>query len=313
MIEGLVALIAYFNTSLQGLITIPLVFLSVAAPFNARTIAEADLSKSVLLAKPPAPLQEATTLKIVTFNIQDLIVVGMDRPERMRAIGEVLTELDPDIVGMQESFVEPERQVLLDALGNSRLKYHQYYPSGTIGSGLLTLSAYPITEAFFHRYVQGGKWWKPYHGDWWAGKGVSLARIELPNGAGHVDFYDTHAQAGYSSPDEYVETRKEQMTELARFINASVTGTSPAFFVSDMNCSPGSAPFEIAVNEAKLERVMKMDTSIDHIFAVTNPRYAFEVIDTQPIHKIIPVGDRTTSLSDHTGYMSTVRIVPKER
>lgn len=311
MLEAFVGLATHFNTCLYGLVTIPLVILSAAAPFNAWTPSETDLSKSALLAAPPAPVQAPLTLKIVTFNIQDLFVVGRDRPARMRAIGEALTELDPDIVGIQEAFIEPERQVLFDALEGSRLKYRQYYPSGAVGSGLLTLSAYPIVEAFFHRYGDACPWWKVHQGDWWGGKGVSLARLELPGGAGYLDFYDTHAQAGYGEHGGYRGVRTAQMRELAAFVRASATGTSPAFVVGDMNCRPGSVDFETAVAQANLERLMTMDTGIDHILAIENPRYVFEVVDTKPIEKMIPVGDRTTALSDHTGYLSTVRIVPE--
>ncbi|MDQ1256248.1 MAG: sphingomyelin phosphodiesterase 2, partial [Candidatus Hydrogenedentes bacterium] len=248
--------------------------------------------------------------KIATFNIHDLLVVAFDHKARMRAIGEVLTELDPDIVGIQEAFIEADRAVLFEAIEGSRLQYRQYFPSGIAGSGLLTLSAYPIREAFFHRYVQGGKWYKPYHGDWWGGKGVSLARIELPGGA-CVDFFDTHAQASYWTRNEYLGIRKAQMRELAAFVGASATGAGPAFLVGDMNCRPGAPDFQIAVEQGKLKRVMAVETPIDHIFRVENPRYRFETLDTRPIEGTVDLGGRQSRLSDHTGYMSTVRVTPQ--
>ena len=308
---GLLALSKSANACFHAFLTVPLVILAAAAPFNAWTPAETDLSESALLTAPPTALDQPVTLVLATFNIQDLMVVGRHRPERMRAIGAMLTEFDPDIVGIQESFIEPDRQVLLDALANSRLKYHHYFRSATVGSGLLTLSAYPITEAHFYRYQHDGKWYKPYHGDWWGGKGVSLARIQLPDDAGYIDFYDTHAHAGYLNRAEYLGVRKAQMHEMAAFLGASATQVSPAFLVGDMNCAPGGPDFQIALEEAQLVRLMAVGSGVDHIFGVRNPRYTFEVLDSQPIRKAVPIGpNRRVRLSDHTGYLSTIRITP---
>jgi len=307
----LMGLTVFFNASFHALFTLPVAIMSIAAPLNAWTPAETDLSQSVLLSEPASVLDAPVTLTLVTFNIQDLIVVGRDRPERMRAIGEVLTELDPDIVGIQEAFVEADRHILFDSLRGSRLHHRHYFRSGLMGSGLLTLSAYPIVEAFFHRYEHAGKWYKPYHGDWWGGKGVSLCRIALPDGAGIIDFYNTHAQAGYGDPAEYLAVRRGQMTELAAFVRASSAATSPAFLVGDMNCRPGAPAFDIAVEHGRLERLMTIKTGIDHIFGIRKPRYALDVIDTTPIQKLITVADgRQSGLSDHSGYCSTIHITP---
>jgi len=278
---------------------------AVAAMFNGRTGMVTDLRKSLLLAQPAAPLADEVVLKIVTFNIQDLYVAGKNRIARMKAIGETLRYLDPDIVGIQESFIEKDRQKLLDSLDGSRLAYNQYYKSGTVGCGLLVLSAYPIVETFFHRYEQNGKWYKFYHGDWWAGKGVALARIALPQGV--IDFYNTHAHAAYGST-EYDGVRKFQMGSLARFILDSWTRTAPALLVGDMNCAPGSIQYNTLVAGAGLERLMNIDSRIDHIFAAPSDNYDYQVLETLPITGNVP--GQATPLSDHSGYMSTIRVRP---
>lgn len=285
------------------------IVLLIAVPFNSRTGSETDLAKSTMISEPPAPLSKEVTLKIVTFNIQDLLVVARDHVARMKAIGETLTQLDPDIVGIQEGFIEKHRKVLLDALSTSRLKYSQYYPSATVGSGKFILSAYPIVEAFFHRYTVSNPWYKFYEGDWWAGKGVGLARIQLPEGAGFVDFYDTHLQAGYGNP-AYVPVREAQMCQLVSFIKKSATGTSPAFLVGDLNCDTDSEAFKIAQNDGGLERLMTMESHIDHILGLRNAKYVFETLVTQPIQRTITVPGGKNTLSDHTGWISTIRIKP---
>lgn len=293
--------------SLFFLIAVLVAALVVAALFNGRTYVATDLRDSLLLAQPVAPLAREVVLKVVTFNIQDLYIAGQNRVARMRAIGERLLDLDPDLVGIQESFIEKDRATLLSVLSGSRLTHHQYYRSGTVGCGLLVLSAFPIVETFFHRYAENGKWYKPYHGDWWAGKGVALARIALPQGI--LDFYNTHAHAAYGSP-QYDGVRQFQMGALAEFMGRSRIGAAPALLVGDMNCRPGSTQYETVVEGAGLQRLMNIESRIDHIFGMQCGHYDFEVLDTQPIEGTVPGTPKPTRLSDHTGYISTIRIRP---
>lgn len=231
---------------------------------NGHVGTETAFAQSSFLKNAPEPLTEALTVKIVTFNIQDLWVVSANRPERMHHIARVLTALDPDIAGFQESFIEKDRDVLLKALGSSRLRYHQYFPSGVGGSGLLICSAWPIREAYFLRYSISGPAYRIWEGDFWAGKGAALARIETP--AGILDFYNTHAQAGYGRAS-YRDVRCIQMKELADFMNASRSNTAPAFLVGDMNCGIGDVDYEIVLNEARLQRSMAVDSHIDPLLS----------------------------------------------
>lgn len=268
---------------------------------------ETDYSASIFLKDKPKPLAEPLTLKIVTFNIQDLFVVGRNRPARMRHIARVLADLDPDLVGFQESFIGKDRDVLIKALEATRLRHHQYYSSSVGGSGLLISSAWPIREVFYHRYSVSGPPQRIWEGDFWAGKGVALARIETP--AGMLDFYNTHAQAGYGRVS-YREVRRTQMAELAAFMNGSRTQNAPAFLVGDMNCSIGDVDYETAAGDAGLIRLMAIDSRIDHIFAAHNDYHAFEVLDTVNIAERITEDGEVFGLSDHPGYMSTIRITP---
>lgn len=270
---------------------------------NGRIGVQAAYSTSHLLANPPERLKEPVDLKIVTFNIQDLYIVGQNRPERMRAIGAKLTELDPDIVGFQEAFVYDERQILLDALKDSRLKYSMYYESGTIGSGLLIVSAYPIRETFFHRYTANNDWYRLWEGDWWAGKGMALARIELPGG-GYLDLYDTHAQADYGRAANE-EVRLSQMQEASHFVLDTRTGTAPTFLLGDFNCRAGEADYEHIVSTLNLTRLLEGRPRIDHVFAMADPAYEYTITGYEEI-----VEHDGIRLSDHRGYMAKVHIAP---
>jgi len=272
---------------------------------NPRTPSNTDIASSELLRDPPPPLSEPVTLTMVTFNIQSLWVVGWNRPARMRALGDLMVEFQPDIVCWQEAFIDSDRALLIESLEGSGLEYHEYYPSATMGSGLMISSRYPIREALFHRFEASNPWHRVWEGDWWAGKGVALARIELPDGQGIVDVYNTHAQAGYGRPS-YIDVRKDQFRETAAFFEATHLPTAPGFYLGDINARDGrNAGYELIVELANLERVMLVPSSIDHIFGFIGRGYEFEVEESWEFDR-----HQGIRLSDHNGYASRIRIIP---
>lgn len=286
-----------------------LILVCSCAILNGRTPSNTDLATSALLAAPPPVLDQPVTLKAVTFNIWGLYAVSRHRLARMHAIAEKLRELNPDIVGFQEAWVHSDHDILADGLKEIGLIHREYYPSGLVGSGLLVLSRWPIAEAFFHRYTKQGYWYRFDQGDYWAAKGVCLARIELPGG-GLLDFFNTHAQAGYGVP-EYRQVRLVQMREHAEFVNAAATGSAPVLCAGDFNTRPGREDYQALVGGADLDRLTSTSTGIDSILARRSPHYAYEVLEVTPIRQTVHVGEDTVGLSDHTGYMVTLRILPR--
>ena len=258
-------------------------------------------------------LAQNLTLKVVTFNIQDTYVVGKHRPERMQAIAATLCELDPDIVGFQESFIYEDRKVLMDRLiKGSRLKYHQYYPSPVAGSGLLISSAYQIVDKSFHRFEASNPFYKVWEADWWGGKGVALAKIKLPEDAGILNLYNTHTQADYEKAD-YEVVRSNQLSNLAKYVRETKGNQSPSILIGDMNCLSGDVEFQSLVSEADLMHMMSIDSGLDHIFALRDSLNAFDVLKTTKIQAEIVVKETVTALSDHLGYMTTLSITPRNK
>lgn len=307
---------------------LPPAFVCLVALGNGRVGAATDFRGSALLQAPPPVLAAPLTLRVVTFNIAAAYGFTNNRAVRLRAIADLLRELDPDLVGLQEAFIASDRDALLGYLSDTRLRHQVRFPSATVGNGLWILSAHPIEEAWFHRYERAGRWYRLWEGDWWAGKGIGLARVRLPGG-GLVDFFDTHAQAGRENPENEV-VRLGQMEELARFVREARLPGVPAFVVGDFNTRPGWPDYELAVREADLTRLMQLDSEIDHVFGVRDPGLRYEVLDTRELGRRIPsprpevfldrapnlgeVGRMlfgppgSTRLSDHPGYLSTIRV-----
>jgi len=258
-------------------------------------------------------LSEHVTLKMVTFNIQDTYIVGTNRQERMEAIAGKLCELDPDIVGFQESFIASDRKVLIDSLSSgSRLQYHQYYPSPVAGSGLLISSAYEIVDKSFHRFAASNPFYKVWEADWWGGKGVAMAKIKLPLDTGFLKVYNTHTQADYDNSD-YEAIRSNQFTNLVKFVRETKGSHSPAILIGDINCLDGDVEYQSLVNNGNLLRLMDMESGLDHIFAIQDGLNLFDIVNTTEIQEELVVDAEITSLSDHPGYMTTLSITPTNK
>lgn len=286
-------------------------YLFVMSFFNGHVGVEQDWSTSVLA--ETAPLwEEEHTLRVVTFNIQDLLVVAKDHEARMVAIARKLGELNPQVVGFQESFNADHRALLQEALvKHTTMSHFQYYPSGRVGSGLFLASAYPIAEVFFHRFKDSNPWYKVWEGDFWAGKGVGLARLKVGEGQ-YLDVFNTHAQADYGVP-ENEKIRYRQMEGLAGFVNGTAVAHIPALLVGDMNCKFEEPEYKMVVERAKLTRLMDIFSKIDHIYGVAREEYEYTVVDSVEIQETVVAGNRSFNLSDHNGYLSEIRIQPKQQ
>lgn len=313
-----------------ALLLCPIVFVLLCAPFNLRTEANENFSASTLLQQDTLEFTQNLDLKIMTYNIANARGFTTNQRERIAAVADLLVALDVDIVGLQEVFIKKDRQFLFDKLSTTPLKYYAEYPAGFLGNGLVILSKYPIEEFYFHRFKANNPWWKVWEGDWWAGKGIGLARIKISEN-NYIDFYNVHAQA-YRGNQASDDVRLEQFKEASEFINSASLKNSPVFFVGDFNTQQNKPDYLFAEKHSKLRRLMVIDSDIDHITAVNNNLFNFEVIDTQEISGTT-LGSRPgkfysraptpyefwemhygkaeiTALSDHPGYVSTIKISP---
>lgn len=96
------------------------------------------------------------------------------------------------------------------------------------------------------------------------------------------------------------------MTEAADFVNMTRTRTVPAFFVGDFNCRPGDTEYDLLVEDVGLQLLMDDARRIGNIFGVLDPDHDFQVLDFMQWDEY-----KGMHLSDHRGYMSTVRIALK--
>ena len=141
-----------------------------------------DYTASPHFAATVEPWSAARELRVVTFHIHDLYWLSDHRAERTAAIGKALADLAPDLVCLQEGFVAGDVAVIAAALREIGVEHATDFPSGVLGSGLWTFSRFPIREVYFQRFSKNGAMLDTRGGDWWAGNGTGLARVELAEG-----------------------------------------------------------------------------------------------------------------------------------
>ena len=208
----------------------------------------------------PAPIR----LRVVTWNVWGLRWITPRRAGRLEVVAREVAALRPDIVAFQEAYVSEDRAQLISALHRAGLEHARYFPSGLVGSGLLLVSRFPMESEGFIRFTSNGYPWALHHGDWWAGKGLSLSMMRLPDGT-RLYLGNTHFHARYKS-QRYHATQLTQSAQLIPWVQRVQATGSPALWMGDWNNKPTSDVL-IPLQEAGSWRLLNTEKSrVDHIF-----------------------------------------------
>jgi endonuclease/exonuclease/phosphatase family metal-dependent hydrolase len=208
-------------------------------------------------------------MKVLTLNIWGA-PQAKHRTARIAAIAEKVKLLNPDVLCFQEVYTDANREDLIGRLASNWPHYH-YFASSLLGSGLLTMSRYPITEAVFQRFRMGGK---PEHvklGDYYVGKGIGLCRIAAPEKS--IDVYNIHPHAQYKmdNDNEYAVYNETSLYDALRFINAH-SGDNPLAFCGDFNTRPDQAGYRILMGLGGfLDSYEQLHGKHDITFSAKNP------------------------------------------
>ncbi len=182
-------------------------------------------------------------LSLLTWNINQWPSAfgGRRNRRRLATVRSLVREFD--LVCLQEAWSGAAQEI-------RREFPHHHLDRGRsavgFGSGLLTLSRYPIRSGRFARYVAAA------FPDSLASKGISLATVELP-GQGTIHVINTHLQARF-----WPDVRRRQMEQLDRFVAEQCSGGC-VLIAGDLNARRGSGEFQqlrraLAFREALEER-----------------------------------------------------------
>jgi len=276
-----------------------------------------------------APLK----LSVLTLNIWGLpMKFAKDREVRVAALADYLSQCtDYDVVCLQEVWSETDFKFLRSRISQN-LHYSHFFYSGVLGSGLCMFSKWPLISTFFHQWPVNGYIHKIHHGDWFGGKGVGMAQLNV-NGL-IINIYTTHLHAEYSVHyDEYLAHRVIQAFDTALFIHLTSGGAHASILTGDINTTPDGICCRIITSVASLTDTCKhadygtyfcpvntytpvlqcnspwKEQRIDYIFFRSNKGVKVDCISTSlPLKNGIP--KHCISYSDHEAVEATMFIKP---
>uniref|UniRef100_A0A3Q3B9S6 Sphingomyelin phosphodiesterase 2 n=1 Tax=Kryptolebias marmoratus TaxID=37003 RepID=A0A3Q3B9S6_KRYMA len=175
-------------------------------------------------------------MKVFSLNCWGIRYLSKLCSQRYQMIGEMLCKEEHDIVLLQEVWSEKDYLYLKKKLSTSHSHSH-YFKSGVIGSGLAIFSKHRIHDTFLYRYSLNGYPYMAHHGDWFGGKAVGMAVLNL--GGLTANIYVTHLHAEYCrEKDTYLAHRVVQAWELQQFIRHTSAGADVVILGGDLNMHP---------------------------------------------------------------------------
>jgi len=318
-------------------VSVPLDLVSGPSPEPSRASPQATLA-------PDGTVQ----ISILTYNVRGLPwPLALGRGQALKAIGRQLAALreagqQPDVVLIQEGFRDEIRELVemsgyrFWAQGPSRSDkppgagpgHHGRYPKVRYplagegwgkftGSGLHVLSDLPILEVRSEAFRACAGF------DCLANKGVMLARLALPDGAGEVDIVNSHLNAkGASKTPQSRNLRAHhlQTEQLIAFIRREHPADIPLLVGGDFNVRGAPARYDyhaetrpyVVVSEFCQGPQARCDGQIPDAepkpWLRSQDLQAFSVggpVEVRPL-KVATVFDAARgerALSDHAGYL----------
>lgn len=179
---------------------------------------------------------DSVSVRVLSLNCWGIRYFSKHCPQRYAMIGDMLCKEEHDIVLLQEVWSEKDYLSLKQKLASSH-PYSHYFKSGVIGSGLAIFSKHRIHDTFLYRYSLNGYPYMAHHGDWFGGKAVGMAVLNI--GSLTANVYVTHLHAEYCrDKDSYLPHRVAQAWELQQFIRHTSAGADVVILGGDLNMHP---------------------------------------------------------------------------
>ncbi|KAF8368144.1 hypothetical protein PRIPAC_85973 [Pristionchus pacificus] len=236
-----------------------------SAAAAARVAGRAAMDPSFTLASLDSPSDEngAAQLVVGTGRVQFRVctlncwalpfcwpIGSANRILRLERLSDQLINEQYDVVGLQELWSEADF-IDLAARVATVYPYNHYFHSGFTGSGVCVLSKHPIVSTLMNRYSLNGFAHHIHRGDWFGGKVVGMAELEV--GEMRVHFYSTHLHAEYNRQNDlYLPHRLAQCFELSQFVRHTSRGADLVILTGDMNLEPDDLGYRIILSNTHL-------------------------------------------------------------
>lgn len=240
---------------------------------------------------------EEYTIRVLTLNCWGLWVGAKKRRQRIEGIVRYLRENNCDIVFLQEVWVTSDFELIRDGTSDVYRFIHLFRSGSVLGSsGIVILCKWLPKVIHFEPYSLNGSPFYPWHGDWFAGKGIAYARVDFDGLSLHLFSTHTHAYYNENEPvhHQYSVHRICQSYQLAKFItfisdtacNRKASGKDLLVVAGDMNTTSTELPYKILTTMAgltdcfKLPRNNNTSSNIIHRHKLLNLKQKLSCVDS---------------------------------
>uniref|UniRef100_A0A6G1S4G0 sphingomyelin phosphodiesterase n=1 Tax=Aceria tosichella TaxID=561515 RepID=A0A6G1S4G0_9ACAR len=203
------------------------------------------------------------TIRVLTLNCWGLWLGAKKRRQRIEGIVRYLRENNCDIVFLQEVWVTSDFEIIKNGTKDIYRFAHLFRSGSVLGSsGIVILCRWLPRVIHFEPYSLNGSPFYPWHGDWFAGKGIAYSRVDFDGLSLHLFSTHTHAYYKENEPvhDQYSVHRVCQSYQLARFItfirdtacHRGTDGKDLLIVAGDMNSTSSELPYKILTTMAGL-------------------------------------------------------------
>ena len=259
--------------------------------------AQSGSRSSLTITNHPSAPDEEFTIRVLTLNCWGLWLGAKKRRQRMAGIVRYLCENNCDIVFLQEVWVTSDFEIIRNGTKHIYRFAHLFRSGSVLGSsGIVILCKWLPRVIHFEPYSLNGSPFYPWHGDWFAGKGIAYSRVDFDGLSLHL--FSTHTHAYYKDNeqvhDQYSVHRVCQSYQLARFItfirdtacNRKTNGKDLLIVAGDMNSTSSELPYKILTTMAGLTDCFKAS------------RYTRPGSNIIHRHKLLSFQNRTTNCTD---------------
>jgi endonuclease/exonuclease/phosphatase family metal-dependent hydrolase len=254
---------------------------------------------SAVHAATPVPL------RVLNWNVWDLPAVSTNREARMAALPGAIADLRPDLILLQEVWVESDGERLRQALERRGYPYSIQLAHTAYGrTGLFAASKWPLQTTSYHPFASGRVGHSFWHLEWLAAKGVATFALETP--LGELEVQNTHLQAQYET-DGYAAERLSQAGEI---LVADQNGSErPLVLAGDFNSGAEELPRR-ALSELDALSDTTPSPRPDTIYVRNGGSIAIRMLRagealTEPV--LLDNGV-TTELSDHSAVLADLEL-----
>jgi sphingomyelin phosphodiesterase 2 len=186
----------------------------------------------------------ALKLKVLTLNCWGVFMPFscQHKNERISAIASELFKGEYDIAILQEIWTQGDYNKLCVKLHQVMPNSH-YFHSGMFGSGVCIFSKHVICETVHHRFTLNGHPHKLFQSDWYCGKSVGLAQIQIKDV--RINVYSAHLHAQYHEEDDNEAHRAVQSFEMSQFIKHTSDGCDLVIVGGDFNYRPDQLGYRV--------------------------------------------------------------------